>query len=109
MDVRKDLCGPAGSVEGGVVSTLVDVAGASAAAFACGSLVATQTLSISFLAPGRSGPLVATGVPVRVGETDAVSEVHVIDKGRDDRLIAVGLVTLRILRDFTLDKVPGAL
>ena len=99
MDVRDDLRGPAGSVEGGVVSTLADVAGASAAAIAVGSLVATEHLSISFLAPGREGPIRATGVPLRVGRQDAVAEVRVVDVGRDERLIAVALVTVRVLAD----------
>ncbi|MCU1448672.1 MAG: hypothetical protein JWP02_842, partial [Acidimicrobiales bacterium] len=40
LDMRDDLRGPAGSLEGGVVSTIVDVAGASAAAKAVNGLVA---------------------------------------------------------------------
>src|SRR3954447_25422812 len=94
LDLRDDLKGPAGSLEGGVVSTIVDVAGASAAAQAAGGLVATQHMALSFLAPGRNGPIRATGTPLRVGKIDAVAEVRVIDRGRDDRLIAVGLVTV---------------
>ena len=97
MGVRDDLRGPAGSVEGGVLSTLVDVAGASAAARAVGPLVATQSLTISFLAPGRVGPLRATGLLLRKGEHDAVSQVRIVDVGSDDRLLCVGLVTVRVL------------
>jgi hypothetical protein len=36
---------------------------------------------------------------VRVGRSDVVSEVRVIDEGNDDRLIAVALVTLKIIGD----------
>ena len=97
LELRDDLKGPAGSLEGGVVSTIVDVAGASAAAQAAGGLVATQYMALSFLAPGRNGPIRATGTPLRVGKTDAVAEVRVIDRGRDDRLIAVGLVTVKVI------------
>jgi uncharacterized protein (TIGR00369 family) len=97
LDLREDLCGPAGSLEGGVVSTLVDVAGASAAASVVSGLVATQNMSISFLAPGRVGPVRATGTPVRIGRADAVVEVRVVDRGKDDRLMAVGLVTLKLI------------
>ena len=39
----------------------------------------------------------ATGTPLRVGKTDAVVEVRVVDRGRDDRLIAVGLVTVKVI------------
>jgi uncharacterized protein (TIGR00369 family) len=98
LDLRDDLCGPAGSLEGGVVSTLADVAGASCAAMNLSSqLVATQDMSISFLAPGRIGPIRATAEPLRVGRTNAVVEVRVIDTGKDNRLIAVALLTATVL------------
>jgi uncharacterized protein (TIGR00369 family) len=57
MDLRPELCGPAGSLEGGVISTLVDVAGASCAVRVLKRLVATRDMSISFLAPARVGPV----------------------------------------------------
>ena len=96
MDMRDDLRGPAGSLEGGVVSTLADVAGASALASQARKLVATQHIAISFLAPGRTGPIRATGTPVRVGKSDAVADVRIVDVGNDERLIAVALVTVRV-------------
>ncbi len=98
LDLRPELCGPAGSLEGGIVSTLADVAGASACAFAFGNrLVATEHLSISILAPGRVGPVMATATVLRQGGRDAVAEVRVVDRGRDDRLMAAALVTVRLL------------
>jgi uncharacterized protein (TIGR00369 family) len=97
LDLRDDLKGPAGSLEGGVVSTIVDVAGASAAARAVNGLVATQHIAISFLAPGKEGPVRATGTPLRVGKSDAVVEVRVLDQGKNDRLIAVALVTVKVI------------
>jgi len=97
LDVGDELRGPAGSLEGGVVSTIADVAGASAGARAVNGLVATQHMSISFLAPGREGPVRATGTPLRVGKSDAVIEVRVVDRGRDDRLIAAALVTVKVI------------
>lgn len=96
--MRDELRGPAGSLEGGIVSTLVDVAGASTAARSMGiAMVATQHIALSFLAPGRDGPIRAAGTPLRTGSSDAVVEVRVTDTGRDDRLMAVGLVTVRVL------------
>jgi uncharacterized protein (TIGR00369 family) len=98
LDLRPELCGPAGSLEGGIVSTLVDVAGASACAVALGSgLVATEHISLSMLAPGRVGPITATGTVLRTGRRDAVAEVRVVDQGRDERLMAAALVTVRLL------------
>ncbi|MHB8329228.1 MAG: PaaI family thioesterase [Acidimicrobiales bacterium] len=96
MDIRDDLRGPAGSLEGGVISTLADVAGASAIGFAVG-MVATEHIAVTFLAPGREGPVRATGTPLRIGKHDGVAEVRVVDLGNEDRLMAVALVTVRIL------------
>jgi len=99
LDLRDDMRGPAGALEGGIVSTLIDVAGASAAAAATGSLVVTQQMSISFLAPGRVGPIAAEGRTVRVGQYDVVSEVRVTDEGKGDRLIATALATFKTVGD----------
>jgi len=96
MDIRDDLRGPAGSLEGGVISTLADVAGASAIGFAVG-MVATEHIAVTFLAPGRKGPVRATGTTLRIGKHDGVAEVRVVDLGNEDRLMAVALVTVRIL------------
>jgi len=93
--IRPDLCGPAGSLEGGVVATLADVAGAAAAARALGTMVATEHISVSYLAPGRVGPVRAVGTPLRVGRRDVVAEVRVLDLGQEGRLMAVALVTVR--------------
>lgn len=98
MDIRDDLRGPAGSLEGGIISTIADVAGASAIGFGIG-MVATEHISISFLAPGRVGPVRATAVRLRVGKHDGVAEVKVVDSGKDNRLMATALVTVRILGD----------
>lgn len=102
MDIRDDLRGPAGSLEGGVVTTLADVAGASAIGFGVG-MVATQQISISFLAPGRTGPVRATATPLRIGKHHGVAEVEVVDLGHDNRLMAVALVTVRILGEGSAD------
>jgi uncharacterized protein (TIGR00369 family) len=99
MEIRDDLRGPAGSLEGGVVSTLADVAGASACAVEAGSLVATEHIAISLLAPGREGPVRATASVLRTGRRDAVAEVRIVDEGKDNRLMAVALVTVRVLHD----------
>lgn len=92
-EAREDLKGPAGSLEGGVVATLLDYAGATAAARALDGLVATQSLSICYLSPVKIGPAVAVGTPLRVGKRDAVVEVRLVDAGREDRLCATALLT----------------
>lgn len=97
LPIRDDLRGPAGSLEGGVISTIIDCAGAAAVARQLGNLVATQQMSISFLAPGRLGPVRAAATPLRIASDHGVAEVRVVDSGHDDRLMAVALVTVRAL------------
>lgn len=92
-EMRDELRGPAGSMEGGLVATLLDTAGATAAARALDGLVATQSMSISFTAPVKVGPAIAVGRPVRVGKRDAVVEVRVTDAGNGDRVCAIALLT----------------
>lgn len=97
-DVRDDLRGPFGLLQGGVVTTLVDVSGASCAARAMEThAVATTHLTVEFLAPGRTGPVVASARPLRANGTTGVAEVRVSDTGEGDRLMAVGLLAVRRL------------
>ena len=60
-------------------------------------LVTTEHIAISFLAPGRVGPVKATATPLRIGKHDGVAEVRVVDTGKDNRLMAVATVTVRVL------------
>jgi uncharacterized protein (TIGR00369 family) len=97
MDIRDNLRGPAGSLEGGVLSTLIDVAAGAASVRAMGAFVATQDMTIHFLAPGKVGPMRATGEVLRARNGVAVIEVRVVDVGKDDRLCSTALVTMRAL------------
>jgi uncharacterized protein (TIGR00369 family) len=97
LEINDELRGPAGSVHGGLVSMLVDVAGAGCLAAVSGRLVATADSSIQYLAAGRVGPIRATGRPLRVSDTAGVAEVRVVDVGKDNRLVAVALLGVRFL------------
>ena len=98
LDIRDDLRGPAGTLQGGVIATLVDVAAASTAAQGSSGLVATSEMTIHFLAPGRVGPVRAVGELLRSRSGGAAVEVRVYDAGRDDRLMAVALAAFGDLR-----------
>jgi uncharacterized protein (TIGR00369 family) len=91
MDMRKDLCGPAGILQGGIIATLVDVAAASTAALSGTELVATTEMTLHYLAPGRIGPIRAVGELLRSGARTFAVEVRVVDVGSDHRLMAVAL------------------
>lgn len=91
LDIRDDLRGPAGTLQGGVIATLVDVAAATTAAQGSAGLVATSEMTLHFLAPGRIGPVRAVGELLRSRSGGAVVEVRVYDSGSEDRLMAVAL------------------
>jgi uncharacterized protein (TIGR00369 family) len=79
-------------VHGGVIATLIDVAGA-AAAFSAVDLEAvkggaTGSLSIQYLAPARSATLRAVADVVRRGKRQVVSEVSVFAEGDAEAVLA---------------------
>ena len=91
IDIRDDLRGPAGTLQGGVIATLVDVAAAATAAQGSAGLVATSEMTLHFLAPGRIGPVRAVGELLRSRSGGAAVEVRVYDSGNQDRLMVVAL------------------
>ena len=97
LDLTDAMRGPSGAVHGGLVASVIDCAGAVAVARASERLVATSSASISYLAAGRVGPLLASASAIRIGSHHGVAEVRVCDAGQGDRLVASALVTLSFL------------
>jgi uncharacterized protein (TIGR00369 family) len=95
IDITDDLRGPAGSVHGGLVTMLVDVAGATCLTRASGRPVATASTSIQYLSAGRVGPMRAIPKLLRASDALGVADVQVVDVGKDSRLMAVAHVTCR--------------
>lgn len=96
--LRPDLQGLVGQLQGGLVATIIDVAGAILAGQMCDTkMVATSDMSVHFLAPGRAGPIRAVATPLRRRKGGAVTEVKVVEGGNDDRLVATGVVSLAVL------------
>ncbi|MVA99912.1 hotdog fold thioesterase [Nitratireductor sp. CAU 1489] len=84
-------------VHGGVIATLIDIAGAAASASGIGDSVAggaTATMSIAYLAPAHACDLAAEAVVVQRGRTQTVADIAVRDPR--GRAIATGIVTSRI-------------
>jgi uncharacterized protein (TIGR00369 family) len=104
IDVTDDLRGPAGSLHGGLVATLADVAGATAVTRATNRPVVTASVSVQYLSAGRVGPIRATGTVLRTSDTLGVAEVRVVDVGKDSRLMAVAHVTTRLLPGETFTR-----
>ena len=78
-----------GSLHGGMIALLGDMAGQLAARAATGKTMVTSDLSIHYLCQGRIGPF-RTKTAVRRQEADAaLTRVELFDCGDDNRLITV--------------------
>jgi uncharacterized protein (TIGR00369 family) len=85
-------------VQGGIVGTLADYAGVSAAAAALGEgwMAATTGFEVHNVAPAVGERLVAVGRAVSVGRSVAVSRAEVYAERGDERvLVAVATTTCR--------------
>lgn len=90
LPFRDDFLREDGSdwLHGGVVSSLIDIAGDYAIVTRVGQGVPTIDLRVDWLRPARAGELVATGRVVRAGRTVSVADVEVHDA--HGTLVAVG-------------------
>lgn len=95
---RPDLVNNRGALQGGLVATLIDVAGGRLAVKYAGegSGAGTADMSIHFLAPIVDGPARATATLVRAGKRMIVVGVDVSDIGRN-RLAARATLSFAIL------------
>jgi uncharacterized protein (TIGR00369 family) len=95
LPLRRDMLNIGGTVHGGIVCTLIDVA----VGVACHTLdsgdgrrpQATTELSVTFLRAGTTGPLSCEARIRRRGQSLAVGEAEVVDGS--GKLLAVGRAT----------------
>jgi uncharacterized protein (TIGR00369 family) len=89
------LRNPWGMLHGGVTACLIDVAAELAGSAALGRPARATGEMVRFVAPSRVGPVRAVPTVLSLGDDGRVLvEVRVIDTGADDRLTAIGTVTL---------------
>ncbi|OBG36105.1 phenylacetic acid degradation protein [Mycobacterium alsense] len=95
---REDLTNNRGALQGGLVATLIDVAGGRLAVKYAGegAGAGTADMSVHFLAPIVEGPARAKATLVRAGKRMIVVAVDVFDVGRD-RLAARATLSFAIL------------
>ncbi len=79
-----------GNAHGGAIYSLVDMAFV-AASHTSGEFFVTAQSSITYLEPGRIGPLKAVAEKVRCGRTLGSFEIRVFDV--DETLVAISLIT----------------
>jgi uncharacterized protein (TIGR00369 family) len=89
---------PAGVVQGGFLTVMLDetMGPAALSALGPGYMVPTLELKVSFLRPGRAGRLVADGRVIHLGKSVAFLEGSLTDD--DGNLIATATATARVVK-----------
>jgi uncharacterized protein (TIGR00369 family) len=85
FEARDEHLNPAGTLHGGVLATLVDTAMGQAVRSATGEddVPATSQLTVTYLRPGKPGPLTVTARVRTKGEHLTVCEADVEQDGRE--------------------------
>jgi uncharacterized protein (TIGR00369 family) len=98
MPVTEAVINTAGSLQGGLIATLVDIAAGrlAIAVRTDGLAVTTATLTLNYVAPITIGPARAHARVLRSGRRQSVVEVKVHDTGRAE-LCAAALVTFAVV------------
>jgi uncharacterized protein (TIGR00369 family) len=80
---RREFLNPAGFVQGGFLSAMLDDAMGPAVLIASGGALYTATINmnVSFLAPAKPGRFTAEATVLRMGKTVAFTEASLFDAG----------------------------
>jgi uncharacterized protein (TIGR00369 family) len=98
MEITPQVVNSSGVLQGGLLSTLVDLVAGTA--IWRGATVpqkgSTTELHVSFLAAARVGPVRATAHVLRRGKRSVVVRVDVHDRGADDLYVATATLTFAV-------------
>ena len=94
---RPEFCNPAGFIQGGLLSAMLDDAmGPAVLLFSNGEVYTpTITMTVNFLNPAKVGPLIAEARVVQLGKTVAFIEAKLTDI--DGVVIATATSTARVV------------
>jgi uncharacterized protein (TIGR00369 family) len=97
FDGKPDFCNPAGFIQGGILSAMLDdTMGPAVLIMTEGkSYTTTITLTVNFLASAKPGPIVAEARVTQLGKTIAFMEGKLT--AEDGTLIATATTTARLL------------
>jgi uncharacterized protein (TIGR00369 family) len=97
FDGRADFCNPAGFVQGGILSAMLDdTMGPAVFVMTEGSLyTATLTLTVNFLKPARPGPIVGEATVTQLGKTIAFVSGQLT--ATDGTLLATATTSARLV------------
>ena len=97
FDGKQDFCNPAGFVQGGILSAMLDdTMGPAVFAMTEGRLyTATITMTVNFLAPARPGPITGEAKVTQLGKTVAFIEGRLT--AEDGTLLATATTSARLV------------
>ena len=97
FDGKRDFCNPAGFVQGGILSAMLDdTMGPAVFTMTDGKLyTATITMTVNFLAPAKPGKLVGEANVTRLGKTIAFAEGRLM--AEDGSVLATATTSLRLV------------
>jgi uncharacterized protein (TIGR00369 family) len=89
LELKEYVRNSVGVLQGGMIALLADAAGEMAAGQATGKPMASKDLAIQYLSQGKTGPFRTRTRVIRTTNNTALTRIEVIDRGMEDRLIAV--------------------
>ena len=97
FDGKAEFCNPAGYIQGGILSAMLDDTMGPAAFMTSGGKFYTTTISltVNFLAPARPGPLIVEAQVIQLGKSIAFMEGKLI--ANDGTVLATGSTTARLV------------
>ncbi len=93
LELKKYVRNSVGVLQGGMIAVLAETAGEMAAGAAAGKPMTTRDLVIQYLSQGKQGPFRTRTRVVRTADDTALARVEVIDRGVENRVIAVVMNT----------------
>jgi uncharacterized protein (TIGR00369 family) len=97
FDGRPEFCNPAGFIQGGILSAMLDDSmGPAVFVTSEGRFYATTiSLTVNFIAPARPGPLIAEAQVIQIGKSIAFMEGKLI--AIDGTVLATASTTARLV------------
>src|SRR5262245_58340225 len=97
FDGKRDFCNPAGFVQGGILSAMLDdTMGPAVFVMTEGKLyTATITMTVNFLSPARPGPITGEATVTQLGKTVAFVEGRLM--AEDGMLLATATTSARLV------------
>jgi uncharacterized protein (TIGR00369 family) len=97
FDGKQDFCNPAGFIQGGILSAMLDdTMGPAVFVMTEGRLYTTTiTMTVNFLAPARPGPITGEATVTQLGKTIAFVEGRLT--AEDGTLLATATSTIRLV------------